>query len=142
MWQHLSEILTPLSYRTSKQAKKNWIKECQEAFDTIKKLVSRETLLSYPNFNDRFEIHMDASKIQLGSVISQKGKPIAFYSRKLNPAQVKYTTTEAELLSIMKTLKEFRTILLGQQIKVYTGHKNLTYKTFNTERESSDGDIF
>ena len=61
---------------------------------------------------------MDASKLQLGSVISQKGKPIAFYSRKkLNPAQVNYTTTECELLSIVETLKEFRNVLLGQQIR-------------------------
>ena len=76
---------------------------------------------------------MDTSKLQLGTVISQKGIPIAFYSRKLNPAQVKYTTTEHELLSIVKTLKEFRNILLGQQINVYTDNKNLTYKICNTE---------
>ena len=77
---------------------------------------------------------MDASKVQLGAIISQNNKPIAFYSRKLNPAQVNYTTTEWELLSIVETLKELRNILLGQQIKVYTDHKNLTYKCFNTKR--------
>ena len=43
-------------------------------------------------------IYTDASKTQLGSVISQEGKPIAFYSRKLNPAQTQYTTTKRELL--------------------------------------------
>ena len=77
-------------------------------------LVSRETLLSYPNFNEPFEIHADARKLQLGSVINQHDKPIAFYSRKLNPAQVNYTTTESELVSIVETLKEFRNILFWQ----------------------------
>ena len=134
MLKHRSDILTPLSAMTSKQAKWNWDTKCQKAFDSIKKIVSRETLLSYPNFNEPFDIHTDASKLQLGAVISQKGKPIAFYSRKLNPAQVNYTTTERELLSIVETLKEFRNILLGQSIRVHTDHKNLTYKTFNTER--------
>ena len=89
--------------------------------------------MSYPDFNKPFEIHTDASHTQLGVVISQNNKPIAFYSRKLQPAQTQYTTTECELLSIVKTLKEFKNILLGQQIMVYTDHKNLTYKNFNTE---------
>ena len=101
---------------TSKQAKWNWSKECQKAFDTIKKLISRETLLSNPNFNEPFKIHTDASKLQLGSVISQKGKSIAFYCRKHDSAQVNYTTTDRELLSIMKILKALRTLSLGQQI--------------------------
>ena len=52
-----------------------------EAICYNKKLVSREALLFYPNFNEPFEIHVDESKLQLGSVISQKGKPVAFYSR-------------------------------------------------------------
>ena len=134
MWIHRSEVLSPLTSMTSKQAKWNWDAKCQKAFQEIKRIVSRETLLAYPNFNETFEIHTDASKQQLGAVISQNKQPIAFYSRKLNSAQVNYTTTERELLSIVETLKEFRNILLGQKIKVYTDHKSLTYKTFNTER--------
>jgi hypothetical protein len=79
-----------------------------------------------------FVIHTDASDFQLGAVISQQNKPIAYYSRKLPPAQTRYTTTERELLSIVETLKEFRNILLGHKVIVYTDHKNLTYKNFNT----------
>jgi hypothetical protein len=41
---------------------------------------------------------------------------------------------EHDLLSIVETLKEFRNILLGQQIIIYTDHSNLTYKNFNTDR--------
>ena len=92
-----------------------------KAFDAIKKYILRETLL-YLNFNKPFDIHTDASDLQLGAVISQNGKPIVFYSKKLNPVQTRYTTTEKELLAIVKTLKEFKNILLGQKINVYTNH--------------------
>ena len=74
------------------------------------------------------------SHYQLGAVISQDGKSIAFYSCKFNNVQNRYTTTECKLLSIVETLKEYRNILLGQQIKIYIDHKNLTFKNFNTER--------
>jgi hypothetical protein len=73
----------------------------------MKNIMARETILAYPNFKIPFEINTDASAYQLGACISQNGKPITFYSRKLNPAQTWYTTTERELLSIVKTLKEF-----------------------------------
>ena len=59
MWIHRSEVLAPLTSMTSKQAKWNWDDKCQQAFDTIKKLVARKTLLSYPNtslLNDRCHI--------------------------------------------------------------------------------------
>ena len=87
-----------------------------------------------PDFNKTFEIHTDASHRQIGAIITQDNKPIAFYSRKLRDGQHNYTTTERELLAIVETLKEFWTILLGQRIKVYTDHKNLTFTQFNTER--------
>jgi hypothetical protein len=134
MWGKRSEILAPLASLTSKQAKWKWEPEHQKAFEDMKAIISREAMLAYPDFNEEFVIHTDASHSQLGAVISQKGKPIAFYSRKLKPEQTRYTTTERELLSIVETLKEFRNILLGQKIVVYTDHKNLTYKNFNTER--------
>ena len=134
MWIRRSDILAPLSKLTSKTVKWQWTEVEQKAFETIKRIIARETLLVYPDFNKPFIIHTDASHLQLGAVISQDNKPIAFYSQKLNPAQMRYTTTERELLSIVETLKEFRNILLGQRIKVYTDHKNLTYTNFNTER--------
>ena len=84
--------------------------------------------MAYPGFNALFEIHTDASKLHIGAVISQKGKPIAFYSRNMNSAQQNYTTTDKELLYIFASLKEFHNILLGHQITVYTDNKNLTYK--------------
>ena len=47
-------------------------------FKEMKKVMAKETLLDFPDFNKPFVIHTDASLTQLGSVISQEGKPIAF----------------------------------------------------------------
>jgi RNase H-like domain found in reverse transcriptase len=80
-----------------------------------------------------FDGYTDASHSQLGSAICQNEKPIAFYSCKSNPAQARYTTTERELLAAVETLKEFRNILLGHKIRIFTDLQNLTYKIFNTE---------
>ena len=71
----------------------------------------------------------DASGLQLGPVIPQENCPIAFHSRKLNSARRRYTIIEKELLSIVETLRKFKTILLGYKIEIHTGHKNLVHKT-------------
>ena len=94
MWQKRSELLAPLTALTSKNVKYDWKDEHQKFFEAIKRVKGQEVLLGYPDFNAPFEIHTDAPKLQLGAVISQKGKPIALYSRKMNIAQHNYTTTE------------------------------------------------
>ena len=53
------------------------------------------------------------------------GKPLAFFSRNLNSAQQKDYVTELELQSKVECLREFKGMLWGQKLKVYTAHKNL-----------------
>ena len=79
-------------------------------------------------------MHTNARDIQLGAIISQNGKPIAFHSRKLTGAQVRYKSAEKEILRIVETLRQFRTILLAQILIIYTDHKNLTFNFLNTDR--------
>ncbi len=81
--------------------------------------------MAYPDFNKVFEIYTDASSKQLGTVITQDTRPIAFFSRKLSDTQRKYSVTKIELLAIVETLKEFKGMLWGHQIKVFTDHANL-----------------
>ena len=134
MWKRRSHYSAPLTGLVSKTVKFVWGAEQQQAFDRIKKVISRETLLSFPDFNKEFHIYTDASDYQLGAVIMQDSKPLAFYSRKLTSAQKRYTTGEQELLSIVETLKEFRNILLGQRIIVHTDHKNIVYGKLSNDR--------
>jgi hypothetical protein len=81
--------------------------------------------LAYPDYSKVFEIYTDASSKQLGAVITQENRPIAFLSWKLSAMQCKYSVTIIELLAIVKTLKEFKGMLWDQSIKVYTDHVNL-----------------
>jgi hypothetical protein len=120
-----------------KTAKKNKTKKSpwrwdpihQEAFDNVKATIAKEVVLAYPDFSKTFEIYTDASTMQLGAVITQDNRPTAFFSRNLSEMQCKYSVTEIELLAIVETLKEFKGMLWGPSIKVYTDHKNLTTDT-------------
>jgi hypothetical protein len=133
-------VLAPLTdlvgeCRETKTTKKNktkkkpwgWESIHQQAFDNVKATIAKEVVLAYPDFTKPFEIYTDASTLQPGSVIRTQGnRPIAFFSRKLSVMQTKYSVTKIELLAIVETLKDFRGMLWGQTIKVYTDHKNLT----------------
>jgi hypothetical protein len=81
--------------------------------------------LAYPDYSKIFEIYSDASSKQLGAVITQDNRPIAFFSWKLSNTQCKYSITKIELLAIAETQKEFKGMLWGQNIKVFTNHANL-----------------
>ena len=73
------------------------------AFEEINVLIAQDTLLVYPKYGEPFDVHIDASNFQIVWVVSQDGKPIAFFSRKFNDAQTPYITTEEELLVIVET---------------------------------------
>jgi len=105
-----------------------------KAFEEVKEVISRKALLTFPQFDKSFHIYTDASDYQPGAVITQEGKPLAFYSRKMNKAQQNCTTGEQELLSIVETLKEFRNILLGQKVIIHTDHKNIVHGNLSNDR--------
>ena len=136
LWEKRSEMLAPLTdlvaecgvtKSTKKKGTKKkpfyWSDVHQKAFDDVKATIARDVVLAYADYSLPFEIYTDASNRQLGAVITQNNRPIAFFSRKLTEAQQRYSVTEQELLAIVETLKEFKGMLWGQDIKVFTDHK-------------------
>jgi hypothetical protein len=82
-------------------------------------------VVAYLDYSKVFEIYTDASSKQLGAVITQDNRSIAFFIWKLFNTQRKYSVTKIELLAIVETLKEFKGTLWGHNIKVFIEHANL-----------------
>jgi hypothetical protein len=138
MWQKCSEIPAPLTdlvgecsetktTKKNKTKKKPWWWESihQQAFDNVKATIAKDLVLAYPDFTKLFEIYTDASTMQLGAVITQGNRHIAFSSRKLSIIQTKYSVTKIKLLAIVETLKEFEECWGGKQLRSID-HKHLT----------------
>ena len=92
MWFCRSELLAPLTSLRSSKVKFEWLPTHQLAFDKIKKVIETEVLLSYPDFEKPFHIYTDASDHQLGAVIMQDKKPLAFLFKKAqySPKKIHY----------------------------------------------------
>ncbi len=97
MWARRSEMLAPLTdlvgecgetktTRMNKAKKKPWRWDPihQQTFNNVKAAIAKETVLAYLDILKPFEIYTDASSMQLGAVITQDNRPIAFFSRKLS----------------------------------------------------------
>ena len=112
IWARRSHLLQLLTALTSNKLTFKWTDVKQQAFNKIEQIVARDTLLIYLDPNERFDIYAYGCNFQIRTVINHNGKPIALDSGELTPAQLFYTVTEKELLSIVETLKELCTILL------------------------------
>ncbi len=118
LWARQSNMLVPLTAlvgecgqtkitkaKRSKKVPWHWDEVHQRAFDHVKATIARDVVLANPDYYEVFEIYTDASSKQLGAVITQKNRPIAFFSQKLSIAQCKYSVTKIELLAIVKTVQ-------------------------------------
>ena len=127
-----SKIATPLTSLLKKKAKFVWSPSAQKAFDALKSALSSGPVLRHFDPKKPCIIEADACNYALGAVCSQyddEGRlhPIAFYSRKLLPAEMNYQIYDKELLAIVVAFKHWCHYLefSSQQTVVLTDHKNL-----------------
>jgi transposase InsO family protein len=137
-----SKIATPLTALLKKNTKFIWSKAAQSAFDELKSRLMSDPILHHFDPAKACVIEPDASDYALGAVCSQYDDnghlhPIAYYSRKLLPAEINYQIYDKELLAIVSAFKHWRQYLefSSSATEVLTDHRNLEY--FTTTRHLS-----
>ncbi|KAK3756460.1 hypothetical protein RRG08_063126 [Elysia crispata] len=127
----IADTLAPLyALASGKGQTIEWSKDCQEAFDKAKTVLSKAVLLHHPQPDLPTSLTVDASNTAIGAQLEQrKGRswvPLAFFSRKLSDSERKYSAFDRELLASYSAIKHFRHFLEGRSFTLYTDHKPLT----------------
>lgn len=119
-----SGIAAPLFQLTHNGAVFRWSSVEQEAFAKLKKAVTSDSVLIYPDFTKPFHIFTDACKDAIGAVLCQEVdavlKPIEFMSKKFSTAEYNYAIYDKEMLAVIRALAKFRYYILGYQLTVHT----------------------
>ena len=125
-----SELCFSLTNQTHINPPK-WTDECARAWNQLKSLLSKATLMYHPDFTKPFHVYSDASIRAIGGVLIQNhngvDQPVAYVARKLTSAEVNYTTTEQEMLAMVYCFTQWRCYLEGTQVILHTDHEPLSW---------------
>jgi hypothetical protein len=127
-----ARISKPLTQLTGNTPFK-WDGATQDAFDQLKKTLCTAPVLR--TFDPKLPIIVttDASGFAIGTVLEQDEanyrRPVAYFSRTMNPHEQNYNAQEQELPRIVESLRHWRSYLHGQTFVVQTDHAPLQYLT-------------
>ena len=98
-----------------------WTLEAKKSFELVKKALTKTPVLISPDFSKDFYIFSFASEHTIAAVLLQKNPqgqehPIAFFSKALRDAPMKYNMMEKQAFSLVKALKDFRVYILHSHI--------------------------
>lgn len=128
---NFSEISVPLTELTRKNQKFKWNPEAEQSFQILKEKLSRPPILIHPNYDKDFILSCDASDHSIAATLGQADRngiihPISYFSKKLSPAQTRYTILEKELLAIVQAIKSYKYYLYGRHFIVQCDNEALT----------------
>lgn len=102
-----------------------WTDQIQSVFTHLKEALSTAPVLILPDFTQPFTVETDASGVGMGTILSQRGRPIAFFSKPFSPKLLHASTYVWELCAITTAVKKWRQYLLGQRFTILTDHQSL-----------------
>ena len=126
-----AKVCRPISSLLSKEDKQvTWTDKQEAALQRIITAIKASALL-LARFDLPFIIYSDYSTEGLGAVLVQQVEgrefPVMFASRKLLPAEERYSATEGEALAILFALKRFQPIVQGMEVTLRTDHRPLSF---------------
>ncbi|KAE8672853.1 putative CCCH-type zinc finger family protein [Hibiscus syriacus] len=104
-----------------------WSEEAEASFQLVKQRMTEAPVLALPDFDKVFEVNCDASGVGIGGVLSQAGRPVAFFSEKLSGSKKNYSTYDLEFYAIVQSLKHWRHYLVQKEFILFTDHEALKY---------------
>ena len=119
-----------------------WSPECQRAFEILKTILCSAPILSMPTEDGRFYLDTDASEVAIAAILQQeqeingskKLRVIAYGSRILSDAEMKYGAPKAEMLAVVYFLEKFRSHLAGRQFTLRVDNQALSWlKTYSMD---------
>ena len=84
-------------------------------------------VLVLPDFTKGFTVEADASNHGIGAVLSQEGRPIAYFSKALSHRHQALLVYDNEMLAILVSVKKWNAYLLGRHFKIQTNHQSLRF---------------
>nr|GEZ82089.1 reverse transcriptase domain-containing protein [Tanacetum cinerariifolium] len=129
--QDFSKIARPMTHLLEEETPFVFSKDCIDAFKTLKKNLIEASIVVVPNWNLPFELMCDASDFAIGAVLGQRNtkhfQPIHYASKTITNAQIHYTITEKQMLSVVYAFEKFRPYLVLTKSIVYMDHSALKY---------------
>ncbi|KAL6551894.1 Pyruvate dehydrogenase complex component E2 1 [Orobanche gracilis] len=123
---HFSTIMAPLT-DCMKGKSFSWTSELDAAFTIIKEKLTSVPILILPDFSMHLELHCDASKVSNGVVISQDGRPVAFFSEKLMGPRSRYCAYDMEFYAVSRAVRYWWNYLFRREFVLFTNHDSLKY---------------
>jgi hypothetical protein len=103
--------------------------EAKKSFKLLKDKIIGQPVLVLPDFSKIFQVRCDASGFAIGVVLSQDNSPFAYFSEKLNDANMKYFTYDKEFYAVIQVLKKWRHYLVLKEFVLYSNNHALQFIT-------------
>lgn len=105
----------------------SWTAGATISFHKLKEAMASLVTLTLPDFTDSFEVTTDASNIAIGTVLSQKDHPIAFFSKRLCSRMQVASAYIRELFAIIEAVKKWRQYLIARRFQIFTDQRSLKH---------------